>query len=253
MRDRLQNRALPSEKLMVLFHQKVNTCDSFAGLNLLCLRFASRFGIKALAYHHLPHYGASDAIGLNVICVGFPQELVNRFEEGNIIRVDPTIQQILFGTKAQWWEETERPSRLSRKEREYLEFAASKVSGGIHLPVFGPNGRNGYVSMGFGKRSPDLDDQELSLLQSCCQFAHQQYCHLLLVELPRTSRLSPREKEILSWAAKGKSNGVIADILGITESTVITYLERAFQKLGVDNRVSATLRASSLGELSFLP
>ncbi len=252
MHGRLKNRTMSSSELMITFHQKVNSCESFASLNFLCLRFASQFGVRAMAYHHLPHFGAEDAIGLNVICVGFPQELVNRFEEGNLIKIDPTIQQVMYGTRAQWWEETERPRRLSRKEREYLEFAASKVSGGIHLPVFGPNGRNGYVSMGFDDHSPDLDDSDLSLLQSCCQFAHQQYCHLLLVELPRASRLSPREKEILSWAAKGKSNGVIAEILDITESTVITYLERAFRKLGVDNRVTATLRASSLGELSYL-
>jgi DNA-binding NarL/FixJ family response regulator len=33
---------------------------------------------------------------------------------------------------------------------------------------------------------------------------------------------------------------------------MITYLERAFKKLGVDSRVTATLRASSLGELSYI-
>ncbi|GAB5489732.1 MAG: hypothetical protein Pars2KO_33020 [Parasphingorhabdus sp.] len=48
--------------------------------------------------------------------------------------------------------------------------------------------------------------------------------------LPKKAKLSRREKEVLSCAAKGKSNGVIADILSITESTVITYLERAFKK-----------------------
>ncbi len=240
-------------ELMVSFHKQVNSCETFANLNCLCLRYASKFGAKAVAYHHLPPIGATDSVGINMICVGFPPELVDRFESGNLVKIDPTIQQVLYGTKAQWWNETERPLRLSRQEREYLEYAASKVSGGIHLPVFGPNGRNGYISMGFGNQNPDLNDSELSCLQSCCQFAHQQYCYLLLVKLPRTARLSPREREILSWAAKGKSNGVIAEILEITESTVITYLERAFKKLGVDNRVTATLRASSIGELSYLP
>jgi len=131
---------------------------------------------------------------------------------------------------------------MSAKEKAFLEFAASKVTGGLHMPVFGPNGRNGDVSIGFGNQSPNYDQNDLSLLQSCCQFTHQKYCHLLLVALPLKAKLSPREKEILSWVAKGKSNGVIADILGITESTVITYLKRASKKLGVDSRVAATLR-----------
>lgn len=253
MHGRLDIQKTSATDLMISFHKQVNDCKDFASLNRLCLRFASKFGAKAIAYHHLPPIGAKDPVGINMICVGFPPELVDRFEKGNLVKIDPTIQQVLFGTKAQWWQETERPSRISREEREYLEYAASKVSGGLHLPVFGPNGRNGYVSMGFGSQRPDLDESELSYLQSCCQFAHQQYCYLLLVELPRTARLSPREKEILTWVAKGKSNGVIAEILEITESTVITYLERAFNKLGVDNRVTATLRASSIGELSYLP
>lgn len=252
MHGRLTRQKTSATDLMISFHKQAGDCKTFASLNRLCLRFASRFGIRAIAYHHLPPIGATDSAGINLICVGFPSELVERFETGNLDRIDPTIQQVLYGTKAQWWEDTERPARISREEREYLEYAASKVSGGLHLPVFGPNGRNGYVSMGFGNQRPDLDESELCFLQSCCQFAHQQYCYLLLVELPRTARLSPREKEILSWAAKGKSNGVIAEILEITESTVITYLERAFHKLGVDNRVTATLRASSIGELSHL-
>lgn len=235
------------------FQKQVNLCHSFTELNYLCLKYALKFGVKAIAYHHLPHLGAQDSAVFNLINVGFPKELVERFESRNTIKVDYTIQQILAGAKVQWWGETARPSRLSQKEKDFLEYAASKVTCGIHLPVFGPNGRNGYVSMDFGNVKPDLDDHDLSLLQSCCQFAHQQYCHLLLVELPQNTRLSPREKEILSWVAKGKSNGVIAEILEITESSVITYLERAFKKLEVDSRVTATLRASSLGELQYMP
>lgn len=245
-------KPLFATNLMNSFRRKVDGCKTFASLNFLCLRYARKIGANAVTYHHLPHFGAADAIGLNVICVGFPKELVERFETKNEIRTDPSIQQILTGTKAQWWNKTAKPKRLSSKEKEFLDFAASKVNGGLHLPVFGPNGRNGYVSIGFGNQSPNFDESDLSFLQSCCQFAHQQYCHLLLVDLPQSAKLSPREKEILSWVAKGKSNGVIADILGITESTVITYLERAFKKLGVDSRVTATLRASSLGELSYI-
>ena len=237
---------------MMSFHKRVHRCKTVASLNFLSLRFAKKFGVKAIAYHHLPHFGAADAAVIDLINLGFPKELSNSYAKKKLFNVDHTVQHILGGTTAQWWGETPSPSRTSRDEREWLEFAASKVSGGIHLPVFGPNGRNGYVSIGFGNVKPDLDRYDLSLLQSCCQFAHQQYCHLLLVELPRSTKLSPREKEILTWVAQGKSNGVIADILGISESSVITYLERAFKKLGVESRVAATLRASSIGELNYL-
>jgi DNA-binding CsgD family transcriptional regulator len=54
--------------------------------------------------------------------------------------------------------------------------------------------------------------------------------------------LSPRETEVMAWVARGKSNSVIADILGISSHTVDAHLRRAYSKLGVYERVSATVR-----------
>ncbi len=238
---------------MASFHACLQRCQSFGSLNILCLRYARRFRLQAVAYHHLPQLGSSDGVGVNVISVGFPKELVDQFESQNLIGVDPSIRQVMSGTRAYWWRELEYASPPSAKEMEYLEAASVAVDEGLMLPVFGPNGRNGYVSLGFGKTRPDMDATDIALLQSCCQFAHLQYCALLQVELPRPVKLSPREKEVLSWVAQGKSNGVVAEILDIAESTVITHLERSYRKLGVDNRVTAALRALSVGEFSYLP
>lgn len=55
--------------------------------------------------------------------------------------------------------------------------------------------------------------------------------------------LSPRVAEVLLWVAQGKTNGDIATILGISESTVKKHLLDIFQTLGVETRSAATLRA----------
>ncbi len=55
--------------------------------------------------------------------------------------------------------------------------------------------------------------------------------------------LTPREAEVLCWVAQGKANGDIALILSTTESTVKKHLEHVFEKLGVENRGAASLRA----------
>lgn len=55
--------------------------------------------------------------------------------------------------------------------------------------------------------------------------------------------LTPREAEVLLWTAQGKSNGDIATILGMSEKTVKQHLGSVFQKLGVEGRTAATLRA----------
>jgi len=55
--------------------------------------------------------------------------------------------------------------------------------------------------------------------------------------------LTPREAEVLLWVAQGKTNPEIASILGNSEPTVKQHLGVAFQKLGVEGRNAATLRA----------
>ncbi len=55
--------------------------------------------------------------------------------------------------------------------------------------------------------------------------------------------LTPRVAEVLLWVAQGKTNGDIATILGISESTVKKHLLEIFEKLRVETRSAATLRA----------
>lgn len=58
--------------------------------------------------------------------------------------------------------------------------------------------------------------------------------------------LTPRETEVLSWLAKGKTNRDIGDILGMSPRTVNKHLEHIFEKLGVETRTAAAAIASSL-------
>jgi len=55
--------------------------------------------------------------------------------------------------------------------------------------------------------------------------------------------LTPRAAEVLLWVAQGKTNADIATILAITESTVKKHLLEIFEKLSVETRSAATLRA----------
>jgi DNA-binding NarL/FixJ family response regulator len=55
--------------------------------------------------------------------------------------------------------------------------------------------------------------------------------------------LTPRAAEALLWLAQGKTNSDIASILGITESTVKKHVQEMFEKLGVETRGAATVRA----------
>jgi DNA-binding NarL/FixJ family response regulator len=55
--------------------------------------------------------------------------------------------------------------------------------------------------------------------------------------------LTPRVAQTLLWIAQGKTNGDIATILGIAESTVKKHVLEVFEALGVETRTAASLRA----------
>lgn len=60
-------------------------------------------------------------------------------------------------------------------------------------------------------------------------------------------RLTPREEDILTWLARGKTRGEIAIILSLSEDSVKTYTERARRKLNAANTTQATTLAATLG------
>jgi DNA-binding NarL/FixJ family response regulator len=59
-----------------------------------------------------------------------------------------------------------------------------------------------------------------------------------------SASLTPRETEVLSWIAKGKTNRDVSDILGMSPRTVNKHLEHVFEKLGVETRAAAAALAT---------
>ena len=64
---------------------------------------------------------------------------------------------------------------------------------------------------------------------------------------PIPGSLTPREVEVLTLLALGKTNRQIAGELHLSLSTVKGYLERLISKLGVSDRTQAAVKAVELG------
>ena len=62
-----------------------------------------------------------------------------------------------------------------------------------------------------------------------------------LLEMFQLYGLSPREIELLSWVAQGKSNKEVGIILNISWHTVTKHLEHIYTKLGVCSRTAAVV------------
>lgn len=69
-------------------------------------------------------------------------------------------------------------------------------------------------------------------------------------DLPDSTGLSLREREILRLIAKGKTNREIANKLHLATQTIKNKVKIIYSKLAVDSRVLAALRAISFGIIS---
>lgn len=59
--------------------------------------------------------------------------------------------------------------------------------------------------------------------------------------------LTDRERDVLSWAARGKTVAETSDILRISDQTVESHVRNAMQRLGASNKTHAVTKALYLG------
>jgi DNA-binding CsgD family transcriptional regulator len=118
--------------------------------------------------------------------------------------------------------------------------------GGVGVPLQGADTSLIGISIMSTQVAPPDDNTTLSQLFAVSNQFQLQRARVLGVEqafvLPDI-HLTPREREMLEWAAQGKSNGVIASILEISEKTVEFHFKSIFGKLNVSSRTTAVLKA----------
>lgn len=202
--------------------------------------------VTRVIYLHFPPVGAPDD-QVRATSSGFPEEQVARYIAERLYRDNPVLRYAQQHIDPVYWDEIEQLSPLSEREAAYLrEMAAAGLGNGVGIPVYGPNGRSGQCGLGFRPGVRRLSPALLTEYQWVCQFAHLRYCAMLAEQFPQPE-LTRRETEVLGWVARGKSNGAIGSILGISAHTVDAHLRRIYVKLGVFDRISAAVRGIGVG------
>ncbi|MBI1393657.1 MAG: hypothetical protein GC152_13035 [Alphaproteobacteria bacterium] len=143
---------------------------------------------------------------------------------------------------------------LQPTEAAYLSrFVEWGMADGVGAIAFGPGGRAGFTYVAGRIDEGAILAADVAGIRTVAVMSYQRYCQLIDRETEASAQLSPRELEILHWMARGKSNSVIAEILGISAATVGTYMRRIFSKLGRNDRTSAVLAGVEKGYVSPSP
>ncbi|QFT57400.1 HTH-type quorum sensing-dependent transcriptional regulator VjbR [Sulfitobacter sp. THAF37] len=199
--------------------------------------------------YHLEDTGELPGGCLGFVEDGFPEEWVCEYINSNLRVSDPIPGLAEKLSRPFLWSEIEALGDLSETETDFMQRRKkSRIGEGLALPTFGPKGRNAYFGLGFGTPRYHPDKKQIFELQCAAQIAHLRFCELIEPVRKRVE-LSPRELEILRWMARGKSNSVIAEILGISRHTVDTMGRRLFEKLDVNDRTTAAIKGLGSGLL----
>lgn len=209
-------------------------------------------GVTKISYHHFAGLGAvpGEAPGHYIMAVGYSEEWVKHYVEDDLTSVDPIPELTRSMLRPFYWRDVQDLTPLTAPQRAYLqEMEDAHVGDGLAFQVFGPGMRNGYVGLGMQDSAERWDAEQATEFQIVGQAAHRYYCDLSPLAAEPTV-LSPREKEILRWMARGKSNNDIATILAVSRHTVDTMARRIFAKLDATDRTTASLRGIGAGVIS---
>ncbi|MEQ9315315.1 MAG: LuxR C-terminal-related transcriptional regulator [Henriciella sp.] len=117
---------------------------------------------------------------------------------------------------------------------------------GVTTPVYAKPGCFAYFVAAFEEERPDLTNADLRFIKVLFT---EYFCRYRELKTTRSNMLSKRERQVLVAMVNGMSNTQIADMMGVSEHTVGTYVRRCFEKLEVHSRNQAVLHFLGAGAL----
>lgn len=186
----------------------------------------------------------------------FPDAWVDRLVGQGRVSDDPVLLASERRVTPFAW--SSLPGIMPMNLRHQAFMAEARAAGlveGYTVPIHVPGQASGLVSFVMA-RGTELPAESLPAAQYLACFAFEAARRLKLAaggdRESEPPRLTQRQLDCLVLAARGKSNWVAAQLLGLSEGTVHKYLEAAKTRYGVSTRTELVVRALYDGQLSFI-
>src|SRR5258706_11295234 len=168
----------------------------------------------------------------------WPHDWLERWKSRNYITVDPVLNQLLLRNELVRWRDVRRVDDATGK-RVLDEASDYGLKDGMTLPVYGRDGL--LIGIALGTDRYDLDRHAETCLHMAAIYFHAKLEQLRAGHASRfaESKMTPRERECLSWVAAGKNDWGIFPILRIPERTG----RGDFQNPLINTQAAATARA----------
>jgi LuxR family quorum sensing-dependent transcriptional regulator len=200
-------------------------------------------GFHAYIMAGLPSPGTS--LSDLTVANGWPAEWFEIYTRENFSAIDPVPHYGAATVQPFEWAEA-RYDKESNPGAHLVMTRASdfRLMQGYCIPLHYDEG-GAVISM--ATEQLDIDPVAKSALQLIGVYAHNRIRSLGRSKPEKRDLLSSREREVLRWAADGKTSWEISVILKISERTVKFHLIQASRKLNAVNRTSAVAKALARG------
>lgn len=216
------------------------------------LSLTSLYGLDRVLVGTLPDDGLSpEDQKAHVLMHSWPEEWLDHYVGEDYLECDPLVDIIRNGPRPVPWKGAGALPGLSPRARLMFDEASEfKIKEGLVLPIITLEGVVVFVSL--SGEMLDIDPFEIGTLQLAATHAVTRALQLSEIARVQSTRpeLTARERECIRWAALGKSEWEISQILGISEHTSEKHLLSAKTKLGAVNRVQAVAEAIRLGYIT---
>lgn len=213
--------------------------------------------LKTCGFRHFAcgsHVDSTQQPSGSVLIENYPDEWAEHYREQQLYLSDPTLSYCRQKLTGFSWSDADFTRSLTQAQAEMLlEVGRFGVKLGHTIPFH----FSGHfpASLTVAGTADAMQQENILAVQLIAPFLYQK---LYEIERSRhgqgqkpTVRLSDLEYKCLVFAAQGKSDWDIAQICGLTTSSVAHALERMRKKFGVSSRVQATVHALHHGYLEF--
>ena len=192
------------------------------------------------------------SLGLNAqhgIFSTYPNDWLEHYQTQEYHLTDPVFRKGYTASAPFLWADLSKTPELSAEAQKVMNEAQdAKLYNGIGIPIRGTF----FETAGFGIASTEKDIETNANTLCVLHFLSMQFhtvvtSHLSKIEKDKLVKLTKREQDILLWAAEGKSDSIIAEILGIRHPTVRFHFKNIFEKLEANERTLAVVKAIRLG------
>jgi len=222
----------------------VDGISTLEQLDAFVHRLVQAYELKHAAYYMPSLPDQEQARPLSIIT--YPPEWVRRYFEADYLAVDPVVSESFANLlPLDWGTLDKRAPRVKQLFGESREFGIGRQ--GITFPIRGPKGESALFSVTSDLPDAEWIDAKKIYIRDLQILAHTIHAKAMVIggatrpDYP--AKLTPRERECLTWCALGKTSEDIATILGISEGVVRIHLQSAQHKLNCLNRTHTVAKA----------